>query len=1206
MKARFFYIIVLFFMLKTQVVAAGPILGADITYKCLSPGTYEIILNVYQDCTYPALPTSMAINYFSQTGCGGFANAVLQPLSTTEISPICTSALSTCSAVGGSAMGVEHYQYIVSSYTIGCPGPGSFSWSYCCRHSSIYTISSSPAQDFYVETNLDVASSVCNNSPEFLNEPLFIACEGVNTVFNNGAYDSDGDSLVYSLVDCQQGGGPIPSFVDYVSSFSGVNPLLSSSIISIDPQTGSIEFTPSGFGNQQTVIICVQVEEYRAGSKIGSVVRDIQLETMNCSNQVPDISGVNGAQNNYKITTCPGASMCFDVFALDVDQIDVISLTYDNAISGATFTQVTGSSGANSIDGQFCWTPSTTDIGEHYFTLTVKDDHCPLVGKAVYTYTVEVLDGSGITGCMDSLSLTYNPNATCMDSSLCTYGVPGCTDTLACNFDSTATVDDGSCGYNSNPVVDLTQGTWNMVRYSNDCSNLIQTYNDVFTSNPALLASGSGWQVSPLSSMSLCGSVLTIIYPGGYPTYVYTYSNGIFTLDSSLSNTIYQCIEIYQDLTGCTDSLACNYDSTANVDDGSCSFQTASSIDLISGSPNDWYTDSNNDGIYESCSQGYSYFVNFSGNGTGMFQGVYPITSWSLCNDIFTMNYYSGLYTGSVIAGNVVGITPSGGAFLIGTPVFGCTDPNASNYDSLATCDDGSCIIVSCTDNQLTITVGGGTYDSEISWDLTDGLGNIVASGIAGTYTECLPDDCYTFNMYDSWGDGWNGGTYSIIDNVSTTVYGTGGLAAGYAGADQVSIGAPCSVPGCTDTLACNYDSTATVDDGSCILSPSYLTTDTACDSYTWSVNGQTYTTSGTYTDISTNTAGCDTLVTLNLTINNSTSSSSTETACDSFTWSVNGQTYTTSGTYTDVSTNAAGCAHTDTLNLTINNSIAVTDVITACDSYTWIDGNTYTSSNNTATHILTNATATGTPQINIGDNIGGGIVFYVPPTPVDLNGDGTLDYGLVCTINDLGTTSWGCTWTTVPGADGTAVGTGMQNTNDILAASCSAAGIAADICANHAGGGYNDWYLPSKDELNLMHANLADPDGNGICCGYNGAPTPDPNNLGGFDGTASYWSSSESTNSEAYYQHFGNGFATDMSKGMTFPKVRAIRAVSAVSAGCDTVVTLNLTINNSTSSSSTETACDSYTWSINGQTYTTSGTYTEVSTNAAGCAHTD
>ena len=44
------------------------------------------------------------------------------------------------------------------------------------------------------------------------------------------------------------------------------------------------------------------------------------------------------------------------------------------------------------------------------------------------------------------------------------------------------------------------------------------------------------------------------------------------------------------------------------------------------------------------------------------------------------------------------------------------------------------------------------------------------------------------------------------------------------------------------------------------------------------------------------------------------------------------------------------------TLDLTINSSNTGTDIQTACDSYTWIDGNTYTSNNNTATHTLSNA----------------------------------------------------------------------------------------------------------------------------------------------------------------------------------------------------------------------------------------------------------
>ena len=62
-----------------------------------------------------------------------------------------------------------------------------------------------------------------------------------------------------------------------------------------------------------------------------------------------------------------------------------------------------------------------------------------------------------------------------------------------------------------------------------------------------------------------------------------------------------------------------------------------------------------------------------------------------------------------------------------------------------------------------------------------------------------------------------------------------------------------------------------------------------------------------------------DSTATLNLTINNGSSSSVTEVACDSFEW--NGETYTESGVYTCSTSNALGCDSTATLNLTINNS---------------------------------------------------------------------------------------------------------------------------------------------------------------------------------------------------------------------------------------------------------------------------------------------
>ncbi|MFN5910941.1 MAG: T9SS type A sorting domain-containing protein, partial [Bacteroidota bacterium] len=129
----------------------------------------------------------------------------------------------------------------------------------------------------------------------------------------------------------------------------------------------------------------------------------------------------------------------------------------------------------------------------------------------------------------------------------------------------------------------------------------------------------------------------------------------------------------------------------------------------------------------------------------------------------------------------------------------------------------------------------------------------------------------------------------------------------------------------------------------------------TACDSYTW-IDGVTYTASNNSATFTlTNAIGCDSLVTLNLTINNSNTGTDVVTACSSYTW-IDGVTYTAdNSTATFVLTNAAGCDSTVTLNLTLLNNTG-TDVVTACETYTWIDGVTYTASNNTATFTLTNA----------------------------------------------------------------------------------------------------------------------------------------------------------------------------------------------------------------------------------------------------------
>ena len=130
----------------------------------------------------------------------------------------------------------------------------------------------------------------------------------------------------------------------------------------------------------------------------------------------------------------------------------------------------------------------------------------------------------------------------------------------------------------------------------------------------------------------------------------------------------------------------------------------------------------------------------------------------------------------------------------------------------------------------------------------------------------------------------------------------------------------------------------------------------TECESYTWPVNNQTYTTSGTYAHVIPNANNCDSTITLILTINQPTSSSVAITECESYTWPLNNQTYTSSGTYTHVIPNATNCDSTITLNLTINQSTNSLVAITECESYTWpLNNQTYTASG-TYTHVIPNA----------------------------------------------------------------------------------------------------------------------------------------------------------------------------------------------------------------------------------------------------------
>jgi hypothetical protein len=156
---------------------------------------------------------------------------------------------------------------------------------------------------------------------------------------------------------------------------------------------------------------------------------------------------------------------------------------------------------------------------------------------------------------------------------------------------------------------------------------------------------------------------------------------------------------------------------------------------------------------------------------------------------------------------------------------------------------------------------------------------------------------------------------------------------------------------------------------------------------------------------------------------------------------------------------------------------------------------------------------------VKVGDTYAGGIVFYV---------DASGCHGLVAAVSDQTTGEWGCSGTKITGADGTAIGTGNQNTIDIETG-CATVGTAADICANLTSGGYSDWFLPSNDELNLMYQNIGQ--GNDLGLG----------NVGGFANN-DYWSSTEYSVSDGWIYNFEYGYLNNIYKYDPY-SVRAVRA---------------------------------------------------------------
>lgn len=128
------------------------------------------------------------------------------------------------------------------------------------------------------------------------------------------------------------------------------------------------------------------------------------------------------------------------------------------------------------------------------------------------------------------------------------------------------------------------------------------------------------------------------------------------------------------------------------------------------------------------------------------------------------------------------------------------------NYNSFCISD-----INYCDANQVVMSINTGIWAEEISWSITDSFG-LTTDSVAVSYQDnnsyqfelCLQDGCYTVNMYDSYGDGWQGGAFEIHAE-SGELFSEGLLETGSFDQLPLNLNANCDFQICSDVQATNY-----------------------------------------------------------------------------------------------------------------------------------------------------------------------------------------------------------------------------------------------------------------------------------------------------------------------------------------------------------------------------------------------------------------
>lgn len=354
-------------------------------------------LTGYRNCNYVSWP-SFNLSVKCVLGNSMITSKNMSVPVPIDITPNCGNICTRCSnSVCSFPYGIEQYNYtgLVVLNSAGTCCEVRLEFRYSLRAADITT--GAGMAEFYNYALLNRCLTPCDNSPQFTNPPLAIACTEQDFVFNNGVQDYDttssgglSDSLTYEWTSPLESlGTPIA----YNSGYSYDKPLYFFGFpnaqmafprgFHLNSVTGDISFRPL---HVETTVMVLKVNEFRKGIKIGEIRRDVALMVISCPT---NISPAINTTAFYK-EICTGNTVTFNIPTDDLNVNDSLTISWNNGIPGATWTDNNGTT--KHPTGTFSWTPPENKASDqpYQFTITVKDNACPIPGSFTQAFRILV------------------------------------------------------------------------------------------------------------------------------------------------------------------------------------------------------------------------------------------------------------------------------------------------------------------------------------------------------------------------------------------------------------------------------------------------------------------------------------------------------------------------------------------------------------------------------------------------------------------------------------------------------------------------------------------------------------------------------------------------------------------------------------------------------------------------------------------------